>query len=369
MQTPPPSALTYAQVPPQRVPPQRSWFSRNWGWVLGCGCLSVLAGSVLVIVLIFALIFSVIKNSDVYKQALARTQNSPAAQEALGSPIEAGYMVQGQVNVNNDAGNASLTIPVSGPKGAGTVTVRATRSGGKWTMDVLSLEVEGRAMPISLIGGGAALQLELPPVPPTTSRDRNKAVKLHDLGVKEYAASLKEPQRLDGALALLEEAVQRDPENNALKVDLADAYVQLGHEAALAYAIDLYEDVLKHTPQEDALLARLAEAYGQLENYKEAFRLLEQRLTLSQPNVRGVALQAVTLSIEGRQLDRGRRVLSPLVLKYPNEPGLQLLQATLLAEAGRNLEARAAIREAQGRIPPGDPLEAEAQKMMERLTP
>ena len=52
-------------------------------------------------------------------------------------------MMQGNVNVENDAGNADATFPVSGPKGNGTATMRAVRESGQWRILYLAVDVEG----------------------------------------------------------------------------------------------------------------------------------------------------------------------------------------------------------------------------------
>src|SRR5437016_13926238 len=85
----------------------------------------VLVGSIALIV------FSAMKSSDVYKDALARAKTYPAVIEALGSPVTAGLLLSGNTNINGASGEANLSIPVSGPKGTGTIYVAATKSVGR----------------------------------------------------------------------------------------------------------------------------------------------------------------------------------------------------------------------------------------------
>lgn len=122
--------------------PKRNWWGRNWKWVVPTGCL----GMVLLLVggcatIIFG-VFGLMKSSDAYKGAMVEIRNSPAAQQALGSPIEAGLMVSGNININGSGGQADLTIPVSGPEGSGTLYVKATRSEGTWRYDSLTLKTK-----------------------------------------------------------------------------------------------------------------------------------------------------------------------------------------------------------------------------------
>ena len=105
------------------------------------GCLSVaflflaFVGSILVIV------FGAIKSSDVYREALARAKADPAVIEALGSSIKDGFLVSGNTNVNNASGESNLAIPISGPKGKGTIYVSANKSLGQWNYSGLVVEV------------------------------------------------------------------------------------------------------------------------------------------------------------------------------------------------------------------------------------
>ena len=92
-------------------------------------------GSILVIV------FSAMKSTDVYKEALSRARANPAVIEALGSPIKDGFLLSGNTNVNGAAGETNLAIPISGPKGRGAIYVSANKSLGQWIYSGLVVEV------------------------------------------------------------------------------------------------------------------------------------------------------------------------------------------------------------------------------------
>jgi hypothetical protein len=76
---------------------------------------------------VFLIVFSALKSTDVYKDALVRTKTHPAVIEALGSPIPEGFLVSGNTNVDGASGEANLSIPISGPKGKGTIYVAAEK--------------------------------------------------------------------------------------------------------------------------------------------------------------------------------------------------------------------------------------------------
>src|SRR6266513_4730507 len=101
----------------QTSTPNPNWWKRNWKWFVSLGCFTVallflaFVGSILVIV------FSAMKSTDVYKEALARAKADPAVIEALGSPLKDGLLLSGNTNVNGASGESNLSIPISGPKG------------------------------------------------------------------------------------------------------------------------------------------------------------------------------------------------------------------------------------------------------------
>ena len=118
-----------------------NWWKRNWKWFVPLGCFSVallflaFVGSILVIV------FSAMKSTDVYKEALGRAKADPAVIAALGSPIKEGFLLSGNTNVNGASGESNLAIPITGPKGKGTIYVSAKKSLGQWNYSGLVVEV------------------------------------------------------------------------------------------------------------------------------------------------------------------------------------------------------------------------------------
>ena len=118
-----------------------NWWKRNWKWFVPVGCFALMllflafVGSILVIV------FSAMKSTDVYKDALGRAKMNPAVIDALGSPIKEGFFMSGNTNVNGASGESNLAIPISGPKGKGTIYVSAQKSLGQWNYSGLTVEI------------------------------------------------------------------------------------------------------------------------------------------------------------------------------------------------------------------------------------
>lgn len=130
---------------------RRGWWGRNWFWVVPVGCLTPLAVCGGGIALIFALVFGTLKSSDAYKQAVALAREHSEIQAALGTPIAEGAVVSGALNTNNNIGDADLLIPLSGPKGSGSLHAVASLAGGKWTFSSLVLEVAGTGQHIDVL--------------------------------------------------------------------------------------------------------------------------------------------------------------------------------------------------------------------------
>lgn len=99
---------------------------------------------------IVAIVFGALKSSDAYKTALARAKGDSRVVQALGSPIEAGFFVSGNTNVNGSSGQADLTVPISGPNGKGTIYFVASKFAGEWTFSKLIVEVEKTGEKIDL---------------------------------------------------------------------------------------------------------------------------------------------------------------------------------------------------------------------------
>ena len=144
------------QPPTQPATAGPNWWKRNWKWFVPLGCFTVallflaFVGSILVIV------FSAMKSTDVYKQALARAKADPAVIEALGSPIKDGFLLSGNTNVNGASGESNLAIPISGPKGKGTIYVAANKSLGRWNYTGLVVEIAKTHQRIDLLQGGVS---------------------------------------------------------------------------------------------------------------------------------------------------------------------------------------------------------------------
>lgn len=141
METPPP-------LPSQ---PKGNWWTRNWKWFVPTGCLTLIVLFVGFILSISLIVFGALKSTDVYKDAVARAKANPAVIEALGSPIKEGMFVSGNTNVNGASGESNLSIPISGPKGKGTIYLAAKKSLGRWEYQNLVVEIQSTGERVDLL--------------------------------------------------------------------------------------------------------------------------------------------------------------------------------------------------------------------------
>jgi hypothetical protein len=137
--------------------PPRSYWSRNWKWIVPLGCLSVFGCCCGGVGMTVFFIFGALKQSDVYVRAVDTARNDAEVIKELGQPIEPGWWLSGNVNSNGARGDANLMIPLSGPKSGGSLIVRARKRDGKWIFQELKVKPDGADAPlIDLLGDGAA---------------------------------------------------------------------------------------------------------------------------------------------------------------------------------------------------------------------
>jgi hypothetical protein len=138
------------QTQPPIIQGQNSWWNRNWKWFLPV----IIVGSIAMFVCFFAMVFTFVtgtmKSSGAYKQAVTTAHADTRVVDALGSPLKQGVFISGNINLNNSSGRANLSIPISGPKGKGTIYVVAIKTAGAWNFSKLLVQIEATSEKIDL---------------------------------------------------------------------------------------------------------------------------------------------------------------------------------------------------------------------------
>jgi Cytochrome oxidase complex assembly protein 1 len=151
-----PNRIPQAPVPaPAAMPNQRrSWLGRNWKKLLA----AVFVCGLVFVVGIVALIMGTMRSSDVATEAFARARSNSLVAQRLGAPISEGWFVGGSINVSPGSGDADLSVPISGPKGKGTVYVTARKTAGTWAYSMMLAAIEGSNEKIDLLSGPPAAE-------------------------------------------------------------------------------------------------------------------------------------------------------------------------------------------------------------------
>jgi hypothetical protein len=111
------------------------------------------------IALIIVAAFGTIRSSGACQEAVARAAAAPAIAQALGSPIEIGWFVNGTLDPGR---SAELTIPIAGPHGKARIEVVASKATGAWVFSTLTVKLRTTGKEISLVEKGPPFN---PPVP------------------------------------------------------------------------------------------------------------------------------------------------------------------------------------------------------------
>ena len=139
--------MNYGQVPLPAPAPARSWFSRNWKWLIPV----VVGVPVLFVAGIISLVFGIMKSTEPYKHSTELVLRDPQALQAMGSPVKMGWLVTGSIQTSGSSGEAELAIPVHGSMHEGKLYVIAKKSMDVWHYESIQLWIEGQSTGLDLL--------------------------------------------------------------------------------------------------------------------------------------------------------------------------------------------------------------------------
>jgi len=131
-----------------------NWWQRNWMWVVPVGCLGLIVLLVLFVAGIGVAVFSAMRSSDAYADAVSAARGDCELQQVIGAPIEPGWLPSGSIEVSGPSGEADISIPLSGPSGEAELFVVATKSAGEWSFDRLEAETSDGSERLDLLAPG-----------------------------------------------------------------------------------------------------------------------------------------------------------------------------------------------------------------------
>jgi hypothetical protein len=117
------------------------------------GCVTIVAFFLLIVAFvagIFFLIMNSFRSSPVYLEAMQAARSDQRVVQALGTPIESGWFMWGSLEEQGLSGDASLSIPISGPRKRATLYASARKGNGVWQFYTLAVQVDGQTSLITL---------------------------------------------------------------------------------------------------------------------------------------------------------------------------------------------------------------------------
>ena len=127
------------------------WFSRNWKWAVPLGCLGTMVMFVGFFAAIFMVVMGAMRTSDAYQIAMSKARQHPAVIDALGEPMEVGWFVSGNINVNGASGEADLSVPLNGVRGSGTLYIVADKVAGEWIFERMEVALADSTERVNLL--------------------------------------------------------------------------------------------------------------------------------------------------------------------------------------------------------------------------
>jgi hypothetical protein len=148
---------------------------RNWaigGLVtMGVGGAGLVTG---IVALVFGLM-AAMQQMEPYQLAIKSAAENQQVREALGEPIKPGFFIAGNFEENGPSGSVDISVPVSGPKGEGTIYVIAKKTAGQWKTERLDVELKKDGSRVTLLKPRGASGDDAAPdsVPDADSDDSN----------------------------------------------------------------------------------------------------------------------------------------------------------------------------------------------------
>ncbi|OAB80026.1 cytochrome c oxidase assembly factor Coa1 family protein [Cochleicola gelatinilyticus] len=119
---------------------RKSWFNRNWKWVVPTGgCLALIIFAIVFVGSIFFGVTSLLSDSQANIDAMERVRSNELVINRIGEPIESNGSNGGSINYENGYSSANITIPIKGPKGEAVIRVEGGGIEKTWTYEKMEV--------------------------------------------------------------------------------------------------------------------------------------------------------------------------------------------------------------------------------------
>jgi hypothetical protein len=123
--------------------PRHGWARRHWKSILAAWLALALSGA--------ALAFIMLRDSEATRLSVTTAEANPSLSEQLGRPLKTGWFISGSIQVQSGSGHAELAIPISGPRGSGTIYSEARKQAGLWHLLTLQFGMAGGSERLDLL--------------------------------------------------------------------------------------------------------------------------------------------------------------------------------------------------------------------------
>jgi hypothetical protein len=135
---------------------EKSWWKRNWNWVVGCLVLLIVASTILFntkIIGVGADITKAYLETSLYTDALQKAQADKRVSEILGTlqPIDKLSILEGAVTYTDSNQRVSSTIRVEGTKGKAKMDIKAQRVQNIWKYNQINIRIKNPSQQIQTI--------------------------------------------------------------------------------------------------------------------------------------------------------------------------------------------------------------------------
>jgi hypothetical protein len=130
----------------------KSWFGRNWKWVVPTGgCLVLIVLVVVFIGSIYVGVTGLMSDSPAYVEAMEKASTNKELIEKIGEPIEQNGIMGGSVKYSNGRNSAEITIPIKGDKGEASIQVEGSGTDNNWTYEKMEVYISDTNETINLL--------------------------------------------------------------------------------------------------------------------------------------------------------------------------------------------------------------------------